>query len=78
MNSIWDSTVTVPTYPALHQNITADAAVIGGGIAGILIAYQLEKKGIHAVVWSGTAFGAVKRITPRPKSQRSTACATIR
>ena len=39
MNSIWDSTVTVPTYPALHQNITVDAAVIGGGIAGLLIAY---------------------------------------
>lgn len=45
MNSIWDSTVTVPTYPALHQNITVDAAVIGGGIAGLLIAYQLEKRG---------------------------------
>ena len=78
MNSIWDSTVTVPTYPALHQNITADAAVIGGGIAGILIAYQLEKKGIHAVVLERDRIWGGQRITPRPKSQRSTACATIR
>lgn len=69
MNSIWDSTVTVPTYPALHQNITADAAVIGGGIAGILIAYQLEKKGIHAVVlerdriWGGQTHHTTAKVT---------------
>ena len=69
MNSIWDSTVTVPTYPALHQNITVDAAVIGGGIAGLLIAYQLEKRGIHAVVlerdriWGGQTHDTTAKIT---------------
>ena len=50
MSSIWDQTVAIPAYPALHQNITADAAVIGGGIAGLLTASRLEAHGVKTVI----------------------------
>lgn len=33
-----------PQYPKLASNETADVVVVGGGIAGLSIAYQLAKK----------------------------------
>lgn len=50
MESIWTQNVTPPTFPSLPENITADAAVIGGGICGILTAYFLQKEGLNVVI----------------------------
>ena len=42
MESIWSKTCDIRKRQALDREIEADAAVIGGGMAGILTAYQLE------------------------------------
>ncbi|MBP6942965.1 MAG: FAD-binding oxidoreductase [Candidatus Buchananbacteria bacterium] len=39
---IWDRDVTPPTYPKLERDIEVDVAIIGAGITGLLVAYQLR------------------------------------
>lgn len=50
MESLWKKTVTIPSYPVFSGEVTADAAVIGGGMAGILTAWMLAEKGVKVVV----------------------------
>ena len=50
MDSIWTIDCTLPSSPALTGEIQVDAAVIGGGITGLLTAYLLQKQGLHTVV----------------------------
>ena len=37
-DSLWVKTTELPSYPPLREEIRADVAVIGGGMAGILTA----------------------------------------
>lgn len=50
MESIWEKTAKLPTFPTLENNIRVDVLVIGGGITGILTAHYLNQKGIDCVV----------------------------
>lgn len=50
MESIWCKTCGREKAPALKGNIETDVAVIGGGMAGILTAWQLEQAGVRTVV----------------------------
>lgn len=69
MESIWQNQTELPDYPRLRGNLRTDVLVIGGGIAGLLTAYCLKKKGIDAVVvekeriFSGTTAGTTAKIT---------------
>jgi glycine/D-amino acid oxidase-like deaminating enzyme len=45
------------TYPKLAENITADVAIIGGGISGALAAYYLVEAGFDCVVVDGRTIG---------------------
>lgn len=58
MESIWSKTTELPQRERLSGNITVDAAVIGGGMAGILTAYQLRRKGVEAVVLEAEQVGS--------------------
>lgn len=58
MDSIWTMTTDIPKREPLRENITVDTAVIGGGIAGILTAYFLRKKGVQAVVLEAARIGS--------------------
>lgn len=40
----------MPEFPAAMGNISTDVLVIGGGIAGLLTAYELQKSGVSCVV----------------------------
>lgn len=45
--NVWDQlkNTQAPTYPRLATNTSADVVVIGGGIAGLSIAYDLVRAG---------------------------------
>lgn len=58
MESLWSKTETLPQRDPLPGNITVDAAVIGGGMAGILTAYQLRRRGVEAVVLEAKRVGS--------------------
>lgn len=44
--------------PPLSGGLTADVAVIGGGMAGVLTAYLLRRRGVNAVVLEAGALGS--------------------
>ena len=43
--SFWHKTSHVNEYPQLDKDISVDVAIIGGGIAGILAAYEISSLG---------------------------------
>ena len=50
MSSLWIQTTKKPMFEALKENIKTDVLIIGGGLAGILCAYMLQKSGIDYVL----------------------------
>ena len=46
MESIWQKTSKLPQFPSLKGDVKTDVLIIGGGIAGILTAFYLQKKGV--------------------------------
>lgn len=58
MQSIWSRETEFPRQMALNKNLETDTAVIGGGLAGILIAYFLQQQGIPAIVLEANRIGS--------------------
>lgn len=58
MNSIWTQDQNRNNFESLKQDIKTDVLIIGGGIAGILCAYQLKKVGIDCVLVEATRIGS--------------------
>ena len=79
MESIWSKTSDRVKRPLLDSDIQADVAVIGGGMAGILTAYQLEQSGMHAVVLEADRIGGgqTKNTTAKITSQHGMFCHTF-
>ena len=50
MESIWRESAQLPQYPQLEGDVSTDVLVIGGGMAGLLCAYQLKKAGVDCIV----------------------------
>ena len=48
-NSIWHGT-PLPRFETLQRAIKTDVLVIGGGMAGLLCAYQLQNAGVDVVL----------------------------
>lgn len=48
--SIWESEVEVDSFPFLNEDIETDVLIIGGGITGLLCAYELKKRNIDCVI----------------------------
>ncbi|KAA1039603.1 FAD-dependent oxidoreductase [Macrococcus equipercicus] len=67
--SYWTKSSTFTQFPQLSQDLQADVLVVGGGIAGILAAYQLAKAGREVTVLEGqrlaqvTTAGTTAKIT---------------
>ena len=72
MLSLWSETVTLPTFPPLKkESIKTDVLIIGGGLAGILCAYQLQQADIpYLLVEANTiCSGITKNTTAKLTSQ---------
>ncbi len=52
--SVWSKTCTLPDFETLNENIKTDVLVIGGGLCGLLCAYEMKKAGIHCVLVEGS------------------------
>lgn len=50
MQSIWTDSVNFPNFDKLKKDIRTDVLIIGGGITGLLCAYQLHQAGIDYVL----------------------------
>lgn len=69
--SIWRRTAEIPRRDPLEGDIRADVAVIGAGMAGILTAYRLKRRGARVVILDAgrTAGGQTGRTTAKITSQ---------
>ncbi len=76
MDSIWSKTYDRKKNPPLESDIRADVAIIGGGMAGILTAWELEQAGVHAVVLEAGQVGGgqTKNTTAKITSQHGMFC----
>ena len=50
MGSIWRKTAQLPQFHPLEGDVSTDVLVIGGGMAGLLCAYQLKRAGVDCIV----------------------------
>lgn len=50
MKSVWTETVHIPQFNKLEEDVKTDVLIIGGGIAGILCAYMMERADIDYVL----------------------------
>ena len=71
MESLWSSTIEIEERPALTTDLTVEAAVIGGGMAGILTALFLTEQGVETVVLEADRIGsgATKNTTAKITAQ---------
>ncbi|NUP70652.1 MAG: FAD-dependent oxidoreductase [Gemmatimonadaceae bacterium] len=56
--SLWQDTASVPSRPALKKHVTTDVCVVGAGIAGLSVAYQLARAGKRVVVVEKAEIGS--------------------
>lgn len=50
MNTIWEQDVQMPEFPQLDQDLHTDVLIIGGGMAGLLCAWNLTNAGIDCTL----------------------------
>lgn len=50
MDSLWTKTVSLPEFPALEGGIETGVLIVGGGMAGVLCAWQLARAGADCVL----------------------------
>ncbi len=50
MKSVWFEEINKPEFDALNGDCETDVLIIGGGLAGILCAYKLERNGIDYIL----------------------------
>lgn len=48
--SVWRNNTDIKHFPSLEYDIKTDVLIIGGGIAGILTAYELKQRGIDYIL----------------------------
>ncbi|MDX9871042.1 MAG: FAD-dependent oxidoreductase [Clostridia bacterium] len=73
MESIWMKNVDFKGRSALPGDLQAEAAVIGGGLAGVLTAYYLQQRNIRTIVLEAarTGGGQTKNTTAKITSQHN-------
>lgn len=64
MDSIWTKTAGLPRFAPLKGDMSTDVLIVGGGMAGVLCAYYLDKAGAdYALLEAGRIGGGVTKDT---------------
>ena len=50
MRSLWRESASLPEFPPLSGDVSTDVLIIGGGIAGLLTAYFLQREGVQYIL----------------------------
>lgn len=50
MKSVWKDTVKMPSFPTLDGDVKTDVLIVGGGMAGVLTAFMLERAGVDYIL----------------------------
>lgn len=58
MGTFWTESIKLPSFSAMEHDIRADVLVIGGGLAGLLCAYHLQRAGLDVVVVEADTIGS--------------------
>lgn len=58
MEYLWEKDVIMPAFPSLSGDISTDALVIGGGMAGVLCARTLAERGVECVLAEAKRIGS--------------------
>ncbi len=76
MPSLWRQTAPIAPRPPLQGDLGAEAAVIGGGLAGILTAALLQEAGVDTVVLEADRIGSgqTENTTAKVTSQHGMFC----
>ncbi len=73
MTSIWSISSQTNQRKSLNGSIKTNTAIIGGGLAGILISYELTKRGIDNIILEANTIGSgqTKNTTAKITSQHN-------
>lgn len=73
INSVWANTVNLPKFQRLEHDLKTDVLIVGGGMAGILCAYELAQAGIdYTLIEADTiCHGVSRNTTAKLTSQHS-------
>ena len=64
MNSVWSKTAQLPRFEPLHGDQKTGVLIIGGGMAGLLCAYWLDRAGVdYLLVEAGRICGGATKNT---------------
>ena len=69
MRSLWQESCCLPTFPKLEKDVQTQVLIIGGGIAGLLCAWQLQEANVPYVlveanrICSGVTANTTAKIT---------------
>jgi len=56
--SLWLRETPTPKYESLEQNISVDICIVGGGLAGLMTAYYLQKEGRDVCILESNELGS--------------------
>ena len=56
-HTVWDQQDIKPEYPKIEKDESTDVVIVGGGIFGLSIAYNLVKEGQKVIVLEAKARG---------------------
>lgn len=71
MLSLWSDTSHIPSFDTLQRDTKTDVLIIGGGLSGILCAYELKNRGIDCILVEADKIcsGITKNTTAKITSQ---------
>ena len=72
MKSLWLDTANLPSFPALPGSLKTDVLIIGGGIAGVLCAHELQKRGVDYALIEASKVCSGTPNAPQPRSPPNT------